>query len=71
MFKTTQKYVDASSSNYTLAFEAGETLCVLEKTNDTWWLASNQHGNVGYVLSSYLTPSKKASCIVGYFNEKY
>ena len=56
MFKTRRSYADNSASNYTLTFEAGDILCALEKTNDTWWLALNQHGSVGYVLSSYLEP---------------
>ena len=60
MFKAIKSFVDNSASSHTLPFNAGDIFCIVEKTNKTWWLASNSAGKTGYVLSSHLEPFEKA-----------
>ena len=64
MYKAIRAYTDNSASSHTLTFDAGDTLYVLEETNETWWYVSNSSGKVGYVLASYLTAIEKVSLSV-------
>ena len=56
MYKAIQKFADQSSSSHTLSFNVGDTFCILEKTNVSWWLASKTTGETGYVPCQYIKP---------------
>jgi len=53
MFKAIHSFKAKAQSN-TLSFHKGEVFCIVEETNDSWWLASSQDGKIGYVPKSYL-----------------
>lgn len=54
MFRALHTYKATAGNEHTLSFQQGEILCVLEKTNSSWWLASNETGQVGYIPNTYV-----------------
>lgn len=56
MYKATHAF--DSTADHILSFSKGEGLCVLEKSNESWWLASNAEGRVGYIPINYVVEEK-------------
>ncbi|CAK8698497.1 unnamed protein product [Clavelina lepadiformis] len=54
MYKAIHSYSGRKGGSHTLPINNGDILCVLEKTNDSWWLASNADGKIGYVPVTYV-----------------
>ncbi|XP_039263600.2 NCK-interacting protein with SH3 domain-like [Styela clava] len=59
MYKATHPY--EAQQEHLLSFSVGDTLCILEKNNESWWLASNSLGKVGYIPRTYVTKEKNDS----------
>ena len=59
MFKATHSFKDQSSSAHTLSFDVEDTFFILEKTNSSWWLASKNNGETGYIPCKYIKPCEK------------
>lgn len=59
MYKAILNYEDQSSSSHTLSFNTGDMFYILEKTNSSWWLASKDSGETGYIPCKYIEPTEK------------
>lgn len=59
MYKATHTY--KATADHVLSFAHGESLCVLEDSNEGWWLALNAQGKVGYVPKNYVDKEKDDS----------
>lgn len=56
MYKATHAY--KATADHVLSFNQGDSLCVLEDSNEGWWLASDAQGKVGYVPKNYVAKEK-------------
>nr|XP_026695884.1 NCK-interacting protein with SH3 domain-like [Ciona intestinalis] len=54
MFAVAKDFVARDGEPHTMSVCKGEKVCVLEKTNEAWWLVANQNGGVGFVPTSYM-----------------
>ncbi|XP_078493646.1 NCK-interacting protein with SH3 domain-like [Ciona intestinalis] len=54
MFAVAKDFVARDDEPHTMSVCKGEQVCVLEKTNEAWWLVANQKGGVGFVPTSYM-----------------
>lgn len=54
MYKVIHNYAPKTDNTGTLTVLQGEVVYLVEKTNESWWLASSSDGKVGYVPKTYI-----------------
>ena len=55
IYIATKKQLTDSHQHNTLQFQESDRLCLLEKSNEWWWLVINKYGDIGYAQVSFLS----------------